>query len=78
MSADLTPVGDTGDSLRAGGYDAQGSMTIKVWKVAPGGERYLVSARVVGRVPGELPPQSGMDSAWPVCTCQTCTENAAS
>ncbi|MFB7285417.1 hypothetical protein [Actinacidiphila glaucinigra] len=52
-------------------------MTIKVWKVLPGGERRLVSVRVVGGVRDQQPSAEGSLSQWPDCTCPTCKRNAA-
>ncbi|WP_405769380.1 hypothetical protein OG539_32970 [Actinacidiphila glaucinigra] len=62
---------DPGDT-REGGGPAQSSMTIRVYKTGPDGQRQLVSARIVG--PRE---QLTRDEGQPysACTCPTCKRN---
>ena len=66
-----TRLADPGD-IRAGGGDTASSMTISVWKILPGGERKLISARVVGPRE-ELTRDTGTE--YPTCTCPRCRAN---
>ena len=62
---------DPGDT-REGGGPAQSSMTIRVYKTGPDGERELVPVRIVG--PREQLERDG-SQGFPACTCPTCKTN---